>query len=358
MTKAGAVAKKRKAPRESPREKVVRLLREAGAGAAVAEAWAPSKWEQHGDVVVVRLNDDAAADEARKKLVGGCVQEALSARLVLHDAKGVVGELRQPGSCEVIAGSGSTVAKHVENGVSYTFDAAQIMFSSGNTTERIHAGAATKKGQVLVDMFAGIGYFTLPVLKQGGAVVAIEKNPVSASYLKRNAEINKVDQRVTIYEGDNRYVANEHLSTADRVSMGFFDGREDAAPFLPRALCFLKPSGGVLHYHYLSTKEAALQTPADHFAVHSPQFPFPVTFIPATDPLPGVTLFFTPGRTARVAAVRRVKSYRPQTYHFVADIEVTAPWWQRACSAVSSLSLLTAPLCAAGIIAHAYCAHR
>ena len=51
-----------------------------------------------------------------------------------------------------------------------------------------------RKTQVVVDLYAGIGYFTLPYLvhAQASKVIACEWNPEAVEMLKRNLKDNKV----------------------------------------------------------------------------------------------------------------------------------------------------------------------
>ena len=72
------------------------------------------------------------------------------------------------------------------------------MFSSGNTTERQRAGTLVDgKSEVIVDLFAGIGYFTLPFLVKGGAlkVIACDWNADAHQALQTSLEKNKVADR-------------------------------------------------------------------------------------------------------------------------------------------------------------------
>lgn len=200
---------------------------------------APERWEKLGDVVVVRL-DEAALPQAG--LLAAAYADVLGARCVVRDASGVAGELREM-RAEVLYGD-DPVTTHLENGVRYRFDASRIMFSSGNLAERsrpIDAAAET-----VVDMFAGIGYFSIPLALRGGPtrVVAIEKSPLSFRYLRENVALNRVEHVVEPWQGDNRDYPNEGI--ADRVLMGYFPG---TAKFLPKAFALLKPRGGVIHYH-------------------------------------------------------------------------------------------------------------
>jgi tRNA wybutosine-synthesizing protein 2 len=99
----------------------------------------------------------------------------------------------------------------------------KVMFAAGNGTERIRFSKISAPGEIVVDMFAGIGYFTLPLSKHSGLskLIALEKNQDSAGFLRKNAELNGLSGQVTVYEGDNRVIADEWLGKCDRVLMGF-----------------------------------------------------------------------------------------------------------------------------------------
>lgn len=64
---------------------------------------------------------------------------------------------------EILAGDGGWV-DHCENGIHYSFDATKCMFSWGNLSEKLRMAHLDCRDQVVVDLFAGIGYFVLPFL--------------------------------------------------------------------------------------------------------------------------------------------------------------------------------------------------
>lgn len=230
------------APELAPREE--RPTPHEAICARVDPTWrhlVPDKWELLGDVVVVRI-PDALRPHARE--VAAAFAHVLGAKCVVEDASGVTGELRSMNGSLLFGDD--PVATHVENGIVYRLDASRIMFSSGNVAERKRAGEIDAAGETVVDMFAGIGYFAIPLALRSGAarVVAIEKNPVSFAYLEENVRLNRVGRVVEPWLGDNR--AYPRAGFADRVLMGYFPG---CAKFLPTALALLKPQGGVVHYH-------------------------------------------------------------------------------------------------------------
>ena len=281
-------------PREgrvAPHEEVTRLLAERGMPAELL-ALVPSKWEQHGDVLVLRLPDGL---RARGGEVARAFADALGLRAVVHDAEGVSGELREMRG-ELLLGD-DPVATHVENGVRYRFDASRVMFASGNVAERMRAARLPARGETVVDMFAGIGYFTLPlaVHARPAVVHALEKNPLSFRFLVENARLNGVEDVVRPWLGDNRDFPLEGI--ADRVLMGYFPGTQR---FLPKALRLLKAEGGVLHHHNTAHAERWREELERQVADAAAQA----------------------GRPWEVALARVVKTHSPGVVHAVLDVRV------------------------------------
>jgi tRNA wybutosine-synthesizing protein 2 len=249
----------------------------------------PQKWEIFGDVLVLRLPEGLIE---RRREVARAYAKVLHARTVCLERGIIEGVYRTP-NVEVIWGDG-TETVHRENRILYKFDVAKVMYSSGNFPEKKRMSEMNCRGETVVDMFAGIGYFTLPLAVHARAerVVACEINPVAFSYLKENVAINLVEDKVDPILGDNRDLQGKGL--ADRVLMGYVGTTHE---FLPKAFELVKP-GGVIHYHETC--------PIDEW----PQRPFQ--------------------RIAEAAGTRRfqigykgeVKSFAPSVSHYVVDVMV------------------------------------
>jgi tRNA G37 N-methylase Trm5 len=91
----------------------------------------------------------------------------------------------------------------------YSYNVDKSMFCAGNNTERMRMGRISCVNETIVDLYAGIGYFTLPFLVHGHArhVYACEWNPDSMEALRRNLQANHIDDdRYTLLLGDNQSV--------------------------------------------------------------------------------------------------------------------------------------------------------
>jgi len=152
---------------------------------------------------------------------------------------------------EVLAGTVSEVC-HRECGITYFLDPARIMFSMGNRVEKERIQSMIRPGERVADMYAGIGYFTLPVARAGARVHAMEINPLSFSYLGRNIQENDFAHLVTADLGDCRECL---AGTYDRILMGHFSSLDR----LPDALSHSRP-GTVLHVHSAGVAADAIGT--------------------------------------------------------------------------------------------------
>ncbi len=250
----------------------------------------PRGWYILGDVIVVKIHPALVPFQSQ-------IGHALLAfyprcQTVLRDF-GIEGQLREPVR-EKIAGT-KTETVHRENGVLFRLDAQKVMFSAGNLKERMRM-SLVGKDEFVVDMFAGIGYFTIPmaVHSRPRKIMAIELNPNAYSYLCQNILQNHVEKIVKPIFGD---CMNETpKGVADRVVMGMVQVTDR---YLQKGIQALRP-GGILHYH---------QT------IPSWKYPDAATkdILEAAEAL---------GRKAEILRCLKVKKYSPGVVHAVVDASI------------------------------------
>lgn len=209
-------------------------------GPAVADRL-PRRYTRLGRVAVVPLPEALRPHFVE---LGAWYADALRVATVLRPKGPVHGEDRAP-DLEAIHGE-DTVTEVLEHGTRYRFDAARLLFARGNKTERARIATEVRPGEHVVDLFAGIGYFTLPIARASPRtrVTAIERNPLSFRYLVENLRLNGVGGQVAPLCGDNRELPLPR--DADRVLLGYLPS---SLPWLGTAIERLGPGGGTLHVH-------------------------------------------------------------------------------------------------------------
>jgi tRNA wybutosine-synthesizing protein 2 len=276
------------------------LLRERGFSAAEVDA-APASWAVVGSVVLARFEGCERAEE-----VGEALLELHGEADTVLDRRGIDGEHREP-DVAVVAGAGDTETVHLEHGTRYALDLARVMFSPGNKAERARMGAVvageegpaveTGRGvdEHVLDAFAGVGYFALPMARAGARVTAVERNPAAFRYLLENAQLNDVTDRLEPYRGDCSEVVARLAADgpfADRAVFGHYDAHEHLPDLLPA----VRP-GGVVHLHEAVPRAELPDRPVGHLQS-------------AADAV---------GRSVDVLDVREVKSHDEGVAHVVVD---------------------------------------
>lgn len=253
----------------------------------------PDKWEKVGDVLTLVLPSEL---NPYKEIISKTYAEMLNCKSVLNDIGGISGDYREP-NVKVIYGSKNTETIHKENGIRYKLDPQKIMFSSGNMDERIRMATISNKSETVVDLFAGIGYFTLPiaVYRKPKRIYACEINPIAYDYLCKNITLNNVTSIVEPLKGDNRKVAPKDV--ADRVIIGHFG---DTFKFLPTAIECLKDGEGFIHYHNKIPEKKFPDEPIKKIKEIADKY----------------------DRKVKILKHTHVKSYAPGISHYVLDIKI------------------------------------
>ncbi|NXC49741.1 TRM5 methyltransferase, partial [Penelope pileata] len=105
---------------------------------------------------------------------------------------------------EVLAGENNLVTKVKENNFSYELDFAKVYWNPRLSTEHGRIVELLKPGDVLFDVFAGIGPFAIPAAKKKCVVFANDLNPDSYKWLLHNCKLNKVDSKIKAFNMDGR----------------------------------------------------------------------------------------------------------------------------------------------------------
>ena len=201
----------------------------------------PSSYDSLGTIAIVKIADEVAP--FAKQIGQAIIATQKSIKTVCQDA-GVVDQFRTRNG-KVVAGEKTTETLHREYGMVFKIDVAKAFFSPRLATEREIVAKQVRPGEVVIDMFSGVGPFAIMIArtKQPKVVYAIDVNPDAISLLKENLVLNKVVS-VTPILGDAR-AEIASLEKADRIIMNL---PHQASEFVADAMRALKPAG-VVHYY-------------------------------------------------------------------------------------------------------------
>jgi tRNA wybutosine-synthesizing protein 2 len=247
----------------------------------------PRGYQILGKIMLIKLDKKLFK---HRKMIGKTLLELFPYIQTVCLSKGIKSVTRKP-IIEIIAGCKSTETLHKEHKCQFLIDVSQVMWSQGNKQERMRLVKVAKPKETIVDMFAGIGYFSIFVAKYSKPekIYAIDINPKSTELLRRNTWLNNVENKIEVLQGDCRKFSKILENTADRIIMGYLFETED---FLPFALKIAK-NGCIIHMHR-TAKMSEIKEIKKKL-----------------------------NRKAKVLRVKKIKSYAPKIYHFVFDLKVT-----------------------------------
>lgn len=245
----------------------------------------PLNYQKVGDIVLVKK-------DLCPKEIEYIINKTKCKTIVKY--KNIAGDLRKP-VVNIIYGS-KTETLHKEHGCLFKLDISKVMWSMGNIEERKRMAHISNSNEVVVDMFAGIGYFSIPMAKYSNPkkIYALEINPDSYYYLCENIRLNKLNNIKPIM-GDNRSINLENV--ANRVIMGYI---LKTRFFLNVAFKFLSREGGILHYHDTLHENAIYPEAIDLIKKYAEKH----------------------GYTLASYDIHKIKKYAPGVWHIVVDAKI------------------------------------
>lgn len=249
-------------------------------------------YEIVGDIAVIDLEGGPESS----RIADTILKVHPNIKTVLGTIAPVGGEYRVR-NVKVIAGENRTETIHKEHGCRYVVDIAEAYFTPRLSTERERVLSQISSGDVVVDMFAGVGPYSILVAKKTEAtkVIAIDKNPSAIRFLRRNIELNSVNN-VEDIEGDADIEALKFADTADHVIMNLPHSAEE---FLDTAVRTTKP-GGIIHYYDINPENDLFDTSLGFIENAAKRY----------------------GRAVQVVDKRVVRSYAPHEFNICIEVKV------------------------------------
>jgi len=177
-----------------------------------------SAFDQIGEIIIVRIPDLLLS---KKKIIGETLLNQVKiVRSVFYQSSAVEGEFRTR-NLEILAGEDNTETEYKEFGCKFTVDVEKAFFSPRLSTERGRIANLIQEGEIMTNMFAGIGMFSIMAAKKKKCTVySLDINPVASKLCETNIGLNKLAGEVISINGDASEIINDRLiDKSDRTLM-------------------------------------------------------------------------------------------------------------------------------------------
>jgi tRNA (guanine37-N1)-methyltransferase len=201
-------------------------------------------FDQIGNIIILRIPDSLLQ---KRKIIGEVLLDKVkTARSVYCQSSPVEGDFRIR-KLELLAGEDKTETEYKEHGCRFKVDVEKTFFSPRLSTERDRIAGLINEEETIINMFGGVGMFSIVAAKKKKChVYNIDINPDAARLCSENILLNKLKGTVESIEGDATKVIDERLLEAgDRVLM-LLPERSDE--FLDSAIKAAKKKA-IIHYY-------------------------------------------------------------------------------------------------------------
>ena len=203
-----------------------------------------SAFDQIGEIIIVRIPDSLLS---KKKIIGeALLEEVKIVRSVFYQASAVEGNFRTR-DLEILAGEDNTETEYKEFGCRFRVDVKNAFFSPRLSTERERIANLIQNGEIMTNMFAGIGMFSIMAAKKKKCTVySLDINPIASKLCETNIGLNKLAGEVISINGDASEIINNQLMDKSDRTLMLLPERSDE--FLESAINTTK-NGGTIHYY-------------------------------------------------------------------------------------------------------------
>jgi tRNA (guanine37-N1)-methyltransferase len=204
-----------------------------------------SSFDIIGDIIIIKIPDEL---EGKKEIIANTlINKIKTVNTVFQQISSVQGEYRTRKLC-FLTGSNKSYTEYKEHGCIFKVDVLKTYFSPRLSTERLRVSKMISNNEIIVNMFAGIGTYSIILAKKNPdcIVYSIDSNPDANDLCIINSKLNKVQDRVIPILGNARTIIDNQLKgKATRILMPL---PEQASEFIDSAIAALQNNKGVIHY--------------------------------------------------------------------------------------------------------------
>ncbi len=214
---------------------------------------APSSFDVVGDIAIIKIPPQL---EKKEKKIGEQLLKFKNVKTILKK-EGKVGEEFRIRKYKFLGGEKRKETLHKEYGCRYKLNIEKVYFSPRLGSERERIVKQVKKGEKILVLFAGIGPYAIQIAKNREVdIYAIEINPKAVKYFKENTKLNKVENKIKVFEGDVREVVPSLKEKFDRIIMPL---PKDGENFLDLAKLVSKKNTIIHIYIFANSRGEAIK---------------------------------------------------------------------------------------------------
>ncbi|MHA1268690.1 MAG: class I SAM-dependent methyltransferase [Candidatus Helarchaeota archaeon] len=209
----------------------------------------PKSFDTIGGIIIIEIPEELKEFEG---LIGDALIKSLkNIRTVFSKVSNVSGDYRLQ-RLELIGGEDNSLVVHKENNCIFELDVKKVYFSPRLSSERLRIVNQVNNGEKIIDMFAGVGPYSIQIAKNKAVeVISFDINPNAIKFLKRNIKLNKVVSIKPIL-GEAKNYMDKYRNYADRIIMNL---PESAFKYIKIACELISKKGGIIHYYQFISNE-------------------------------------------------------------------------------------------------------
>lgn len=183
---------------------------------------------------------------------------------IYEKKSGIKGKFRLR-DLKLLTGEGKTETVYKENNCVFNLDIKKTYFTPRLVHERKRlADYNIKDHEVIIDMFAGVGPFSIQIaMDHDVQIYAFDINPNAYKYLKQNIHSNNTKGQIYPFNinvkdllNPTNDLGNELKHKANRIIMNL---PEKALKFIKVACFLMKLSGGIIHNYQFVNKPGSIE---------------------------------------------------------------------------------------------------
>ena len=207
---------------------------------------APRSFDIFGEIAIVRITDDAQVHE--KEIADALLFSHKNIKTVCVDM-GVHGDFRIR-ELRIISGEDTFVSLHKESGMKFKADISKVYFSPRLATERHRVSMLVRKGEYVLDAFAGVAPFSISLAKRGCKLLSLDSNPEAKKWAVENFKNNGFKSNQYSFYTSKFEDYDFGKKKFDRIIM---NNPTNSIPHLKKAMDLVS-DGGSIHLYHIASK--------------------------------------------------------------------------------------------------------